>query len=398
MKNLYMYTITILFILQMALAANIAIAGLTGQNPAKKLIQIVQDQTKNQPTTVVYGQCTDMKALKNLSSYPENTYLKALDAYQMACNSFVTKDWMIFTDMPKDANVAKESAKAIAKTIKEFNQAGVSPMVIIEPVSEWGLIDFEEFKSGFYDDWIKTYFATLKAEGITDEMMGTWVPFPEANLPYWNHANTAPADFAALVNKYLKILKSQFPNAKTGILLNSATYETDDFDWANGEYISLLPYVKDIEDGLVTTFGLQGFPWAPSKGSSANPIFNAAVFLNYSIAEEAATELGVKNIWLNTGTFKSKYTLDDTKTIEIQASTRADVLNGILEEAEKLKKAGFNVTINLFAEDKSQTTEATDWSYEITDVTNTSTHKAILLSFIKDVYTKGMSLSIYDVR
>jgi len=285
---------------------------------------------------------------------------------------------------------AQKKAKEMSIKLKEFNKYKVQPIVIVEPVTQWGLIDFTEFDSGFYDSWIKTYFLTLQKEGITDQMMGTWVPFPEANLPYWNHASATPADFSRIVNKYLKFLKTYFPEAKGSILLNSATYETDDFDWANGEYVSLSQYVSGLDKKYIDSFGIQGFPWSPPATSKdAAAIFNAREFLNEDLISEAADLLGTKNIWINTGTFSRKYTLDPEQTITITPEVRLDVLNSILSQAVKLKQKKNNVSINIFAEDKSETAEATDWSYQ-------GIYKNVFVNFAARANSENIILTIFD--
>lgn len=321
--------------------------------------------------------------------------IRRLGEYEKKCSSAVTNTLMYFTIMPKDNNVAKELAKQTSETIILMNKNGLKPLVIIEPDTAWGLIDFKEFNDGFYDRWIETYFKELKSYGIKDEMMGTWIPFPEANLPYWNHQNTKPSDFSKAVNKYLGILREVFPKARTGIMLNSATYPTDDYNWADGEYLSLVPYLENIDKGLVDTFGLQGLPWMSSADTVSREIFEPAEFLNIEIAEEAAKTIGVKDIWFNTGTFASKYASEPDKKVIVPAHIRKEILEKISIQADKLQKKGFTVSVNIFAEDKTNTAEATDWSYFGSNDTQNSAHEVAILNFIKDLYSKKIGLSLY---
>jgi hypothetical protein len=345
---------------------------------------------------VAVGKCSDRAKIEGLEQ-AKDPHLRKLAEYQAVCDSFVTDRMMVFTDMPKDELVARAAAKKMAETLKEFSYFGVKPLVIVEPVSEWGLIDFEEFGTGFYDEWIRAYFSTLKSEGITNEMMGAWVPFPEANLPYWNHANATPKDFAAIVNKYLSFMKAEFPQAKGSVMLNSATYDNDDFDWANGEYVSLIPYVSGIQRGLVDSFGIQGFSWAPPAGSQRSGIFDAREYLNARLAMEAADALGTKEIWFNTGSFGSKYTLDEEKMITIEPGKRKDILNGILSEVATAQQKGYTVWINLFSEDKSRLAEATDWSYwkDYSDVANP--HRSVFIDFVTKAREMNLPLSLFDI-
>ena len=383
--------ISLFIILTSLWTFNVVFNALTGSKffDLSKFIttkQIATDLTKSKSLNL--EKCSDKQAINFQDTADE--HLTRLEDYQDLCGSFLTDSMMIFTDMPKDNQIAQKKAKEMSIKLKEFNKYKVQPIVIVEPITQWGLIDFTEFDSGFYDSWIKTYFLTLQKEGITDQMMGTWVPFPEANLPYWNHASATPADFSRIVNKYLKFLKTYFPEAKGSILLNSATYETDDFDWANGEYVSLSQYVSGLDKKYIDSFGIQGFPWSPPATSKdAAAIFNAREFLNEDLISEAADLLGTKNIWINTGTFSQKYTLDPEQTITITPEVRLDVLNSILSQAVKLKQKKYNVSINIFAQDKSETAEATNWSYQ-------GIYKNVFVNFAARANSENIILTIFD--
>lgn len=339
--------------------------------------------------------CSDRAEVANLEKSTD-PQLKKLAEYQSLCGSLPSNHMMIFTDMPKDDIEAKAKAQKMAVTLKEFASFNIRPIVIIEPVASWGYVDFEEFKSGFYTPWLATYFKTLRAEGITDQTMGIWVPFPEANLPYWNRNNAAPEDFGAMVNVYLSTAKATFPNLEASILLNSATYSADDFDWERGEYISLMPYVKNIQKGLVQSFGLQGFPWAPPANRTGQPIFDASEFLNYKLAQEAADTLGVKKIWFNTGTFKTKYAGDELRVKTVAPEKRADILTGVLTQAKTLQEKGYEVSVNLFAENKNNSTEATDWSYFTSNTVRTSPGSPVFTNFAARLHEAKIDLWLFD--
>jgi hypothetical protein len=339
--------------------------------------------------------CSDRPEIKDLAQ-AQDPQLQKLAQYQQVCHSAVTSHMMIFNDMPNSDQAATDNGKKMAATLKEFHKYGVTPVVIAEPVTSWGDIDFTEFKSGFYDAWITKYFQTIKAQGIPTSQMGTWVPFPEANLPYWNRQNATPADFAAIVNKYLLAAHQSYPDLQASIMLNSATYDANDFDWSRGEYVSLVPYVKDIKKGLVQSFGLQGFPWMPPANGDGAGIFDAGEFLNYRLAKEAADSLGVKNIWLNTGTFNSKYVGDPQKQVWVSPEKRADILNGILAQAKTLQTQGYTVSVNVFAQDKGQQTEATDWSYFSNNSVQTSPASPVFANFAARLNNENIELWLFD--
>ncbi len=397
MKKNGIIFISFILVIICILTINIVSEALTGS----KLFEynlFLDKFLKTEVTSIVPPRtdiCTQQNQL-NIGNTSE-PHLIQIKKYQEICRSKVTNTIMIFIDMPKDGKIAKESALKISKILKELNKVGISPIVIVEPITDWGLIDFNEFSTGFYDAWITEFFKTLKTENITKKEMGMWVPFPEANLPLWNHSNTTPEVYSKVVNRYLKILKNNFPGTKTGILLNSSTYELDDFSWTSGDYVTLVPYVKYLDKELVDSFGLQGLPWAPpSNNKESGSVLNASEFLSSKLAIEAANELGVKEIWLNTGTFGAKYTQDSESTTLITPSIRLDILNAILSEAEKIKKSGFEVTINLFSQDKSKSTEATDWSYLDESFAGSAETESIFVKFVSLANSKDIKISLFD--
>jgi hypothetical protein len=134
----------------------------------------------------------------------------------------------------------------------------------------------------------------------------------------------------------------------------------------------------------------------PAATQQGNGIFDANEYLNYQLASEAADTLGVKKIWLNTGSFRAKYTLDPEKTVTLSPSKRQDVLNGIIAEADKLRDKGYDVGINLFAQDKSTVSEATDWSYFSSATVKTSPDTPVLTAFVRATQTNKIHLSLFD--
>lgn len=337
--------------------------------------------------------CSDRMPLRSLSAV-EHPSLKKLAVYQQACRSFASDTIMTFFSMASDKDVARQYATEDAKVLKSFAEAKVRPLVMVEPSTRDGkLLDFKKFANGSYDDATDAYFKQLKGAGVTDDQLGIINPFPEANLPYWN--NNHPEYFSPAVNKYLAIAKRHFPKISTSILLNSATYELDDFNWENGDYNSLLPYVKGVKPELITYVGIQGFPWVAAQGGSAT-IFNAAEFLNPPLLEEMAEALHTKKIWFNTGTFSSKYTLDAERRRDIESSQRKEILMTIKDQAISMKGKGYDVAINLFAEDKSETSEETDWSYWQGDDPFASPDTVLLTSFAKELGEKKIPLWLFD--
>lgn len=358
------------------------IANLFRREPSTKLSTIATCSPS--PKRAQLGSASDLRLAK-------------LAEYETICNSQFADKMMIFTNMPKDDDEAREAAQKMAKTLKEFEQHQLVPLVIVEPQTSWGLIDFDEYKTGFYDPWITTYFKELKKAGVTNKNIGYWVPFPEANLPYWNRKNATPADFAIIVNKYLKIGKAEFKDMHGSVLLNSATYESDDFDWERGDYTSLVPYVEGLDKSLISSFGLQGFPWSPPANRNGNGIYDAREFLNADLAIEAAKKIGVNEIWFNSGTFATKYAQDDSRKVNISAQKRKDVAIGEINEIKRARDKGYKVWFNIFAEDKSNVAEATNWSYIFTSDTSKE-HQVVFTDIASSLTQEKIPISLYETK
>lgn len=324
----------------------------------------------------------------------DDPHLKRLGDYQKMCSSYVTNTLMIFTSFSGNRQDAAADATAMAAKLKKFQKAGVSPIVIVEPYANNQAMSYKVYLTGVYDDGMDFYFKSLKDAGVTDKMMGMWVPFPESNTPSWNNKDTEPHDFALCVNKFLGKLKQYFPGAKGSVLLNATTYEPNDVNWENGDYISLSPYVDAIDKTLVTSFGIQGFPWMTNAQQRKRTIFNVQEFLQTDLAVGAAQVLRTKDIWINTGTFASKYTDDPTKTVHLSINERKAILSDILQAAIDVRdyqENGYRVSVNLFSEDKSNTSEATDWSY-FQDIES----QGVLKEFLTRANEAEIPISLYD--
>jgi hypothetical protein len=294
---------------------------------------------------------------------------------------------MVFTDIPSSISDAQTSASDMASRLQEFANYGLKPVVIMEPTINGNPVNFSSYRSGAYDSILDSYFNSLKSSGIGDSTLGIWVYFPEANLPEWGPVNAA--DFAANVVRTVNIQKKYFPSSQTSILLDAESYPAGSTDWGSGTYASLSPFINGIPKGFLTSIGLQGFPWAPPAHQGGDASYAPSVYLNGSLAAQAAEQLGVSNIWLNTGTFAAMYTNNKAQTIYMSDVQRQTLLNGVVSQAMKLKNAGFNVSVNLFSEDKSKTAEATDWSY------NTAPAQAVFKTFSQQLYSNGINLWLF---
>jgi hypothetical protein len=263
----------------------------------------------------------------------------------------------------------------------------------MEPSTDNGTnLDLTAYQAGDYDAALDAYFGDLKADGVTDAMMGMWVIIPEGNIPVWTSVN--PSIYSADVVKTIQFQKKYFPSSLSAIMLDSETYPSAS-SWSNGAYVSLLPYVQNIPKGLVNSFGLQGFPWAPPANQAGSSSFDPSVYLPASLASAAANSLGANNVWLNTGTFNLMYAQNSSETVTAQPTQRQAMLNGVLVQAKLLQAKGFDVDIHLFAQNKANTSEGTDWSYW-NNVPEDEPGTQVLTTFIRESAEADIPLWLFD--
>lgn len=316
--------------------------------------------------------------------------LKVISEYEHACRSSFIDDMMLFTNMPISVADAQQAADKMAIRLKDFQQQDITPIVIVEPDSEWGLIDFQEYARGDYDAWIAAYFQELAYDGISEQNLGIWIPFPEPQQPYWNN-NSNPDDFAHSVNRYFHSLRTVFPEGKTAILLDSQVN-------ADEKAPQLLAYTRLIDNSLVTMAGLQGFPWHPTdEGDTRLPITSASQFAPASLLEEVAHSLGTKEVLLNIGSYRHRKGQNGGDTA-VTTEERAATMDSIAREVKILQKDNYHTTVNVFAQDKLNAKEGVDWSYWQPGAYKTSAHTALFTKFIHDIKNENTKISLFDAR
>lgn len=323
------------------------------------------------------------------ASTPE---LRKLAQYEQVCSGAVAVKSSFFAPTPGTTAEAQYYAQDMIGRLKEYAKFGIQPLIFFEPNDDNGILDLNQYKAGAYDSALDTYFSLLKSGGITDAMMGTWVVFPEGNLPVWN--NSDAATFTTNVTKTIGFQKKYFPQSKASLMLDSETYAPG-ASWGNGQYISLLPYVQNIPHGYVDSFGLQGFPWAAPANTNEASLYDPSVFLRVDFAVQVAQNLGVNSVWLNTGTFSKAYTNTAAQTVNASAVIRQTTLNSIIAQAKKVKSQGFNVAIHLFAQNKSNTSEAINWAYWDSQP-STDANTNVFTTFAHDATGAGIPIWIFD--
>ncbi|HMI09926.1 MAG TPA: hypothetical protein VK497_06030 [Candidatus Saccharimonadales bacterium] len=379
MKRRDLIVYSILFLVCIGITSEIVTFQLTGNHIFSTNATVA---IENKDTAV----CSD-DAMKERPT-TSDPQLKVIAEYEKVCGSAFLDDMMIFTNMPISDPNANAAADMMTARLKDFDKQHITPIVIMEPDSDWGLVDFHEYATGYYDDWMTTYFMRLKSNGITDAMMGLWIPFPEPQQPTWN--NSSPDDFAYSVNRYFKTLRQAFPAGKTGILLDSQVGVSD-------KASQLLAYTRLIDNSLVDVAGLQGFPWHPPDDDKRSEITSADEFAPAYLLEEVAKSLDTRDVLLNVGSYRHRKA-DNGGDIAITTSERRATLNSIVYETSLLRKQNYNVTVNVFAENKFDTKEGVDWSYWITADDESSEQTLLFTSFVHHLKENGSVIGLYDSR
>jgi len=286
-------------------------------------------------------------------------------------------DLMVFTHMPVDEASAHEQADEIAGKLKEFAENGVKPYLLFEPTGpDETPLDLTKLPTGPF----QTLLDRLKQEGVTGEQMGTVVVCPEANEPLWKDGNVDPENFKHNVTRLGGAVKSVFPEAKLGILLNSTSYTPD---WQGSKAASaLLPYVEGLKG--IDELCFQGFPWS-------NDTVDPLKFLDAQTAITLAKHLGGPEkvaLRFNTGTYNTQINPDTHENVSMDLGQRAQILDGIVNEVTEAKHAGYEVTLQIFNENKAK--EEADWSYDATD------KSAAVLKYCLDKARKqGVRTTVY---
>ncbi len=319
------------------------------------------------------------------SSEPQ---LRRLATYEQSAGGAVASGMMIFTELSSNNADAQSAAVDMAKCLSNFATYNIKPIIIMEPTLNGSAVSFSSYRNGAYDSVLDKYFSALKGAGVTDSEMGLWTYFPEANLPQWGPVDVA--DFAPNVIRTVNIQKKYFPTSKASIMLDAESYPSGSTDWGNGSYVNLSPFINGIPRGLIDSFGLQGFPWAPPANQGGDPSYDPSIYLASNLAIQTAQQMGLSSVWLNTGTFAAMYANDKSQTVNMSATQRQQLLNGVITQAENIKNSGLKVSINLFSEDKSKSDEATDWSYQTSDA------QAVFKSFSQQLFLDNIELWLFD--
>jgi hypothetical protein len=343
------------------------------------------------PITPTNQNCTTQAKI-NLG-IPTSPFLKQLKKYQDLCGAKVADKMMVFTQIPSNINSVQPLADEISAVLKEFSVYGITPVVIAEPNDGDTYLSFAQFAKGVFNPVLEQYFTAIRNSGITDQQMGVWVPFPEANIPVWNSDGASVSDFGLLINNYSSSLKKFFPTTSVSVLMNYTSFDPADKGYTKPSIANFDEYLKNIKPGMVDSFGIQGFPWVETNRSSNNSVNDPAVFLQPANTIRAAKQLGVNTIWFNTGTISSKYTQSPSLRVNVSVADRQVINNSKLSVFDQVQNTGYNIWVNEFVQDKSNTAEQTNFSY-----LQTAQDQSAFKDFAKKLSDRGVSLSLFDAE
>lgn len=296
----------------------------------------------------------------------------------------------IFMPTPTNNTEAVDLAYDVRAQFAKLRSYGLAPVVFFEPTTlSGGRIPLKQIADGVYSVPIDKLFSTLKQIGVTDSQIGTWVAYPEINTPAWDRTGFSTENFGPMVNGFSKSIKTYFPKAKVGILMESFSYQLTSSLWENGQATSWLPYLSQVNSGAIDVVGMQAFWFPPDQFST---LFSLSPDLGYmldtALAKEAMKALGVREMLIQTGTPHKINISWLGQIVTIDLATRTQALNGIKNSVSDLTNKGYGVTLSLFTENKFNTDEAKDWSYYTED-------KSILKDFTDSLYCAGNKLVIF---
>jgi hypothetical protein len=289
-----------------------------------------------------------------------------LERYNQMAGGDFASSVMVFSSVPVNSEETENVATRIAEKIKTLSNSGLQAVIVIEPISaSAGKLSFTDIALGKYNNDFVALVAALKAKGVTNANIGNWIIWPEPNLPdkYWNKPGFVSSTYGDMFNNFAGPLKAAFPNAQTTILMDTKSYEPDDIDYARGTATSWSPYLIRVNKNLVTTIGIQGFTWYSKDGR--DELTDPKQYLPTNLVVEAANQLGVKNVLVNTGQAKA-YKSTSGSIVSIPDAKRRGINNQVAAQILSIHNQGFGVTANFFVEDKIDT-EGVNFSYPDSD-------------------------------
>ena len=151
-------------------------------------------------------------------------------------------------------------------------------------------------------------------------------------------------------------------------------------------------YLTKINKKLISKLWLQGFPYLPRRSEipANKQTIRINDYLNIEILKQSADYLEIKEVGINTGTFSQKYLLAKDQ-INLTNDERENLQNSIIKIIQTLKNQGYTASLNLFLQNKLDTTEKTNWSY-----LDTPESIELYRQFIYKLNSNKIEISIFD--
>ncbi len=332
--------------------------------------------------------CTNTPSRKELLLTSQLKEIRTLAEIDSVCNSLSVSDLSIRTYIPIDSLSAKNLPISLANTLIEFHKFGINPRVHFTLNQNLSKTQLDTLIKTGNKDILTTYFSTLQSLGIDETNIGTWIPYPEPNLPHWANTNIAGSDFSKLITSFDEVFSKSFPNTKYELLFSSSTYDTPTFSWSQGEYVPLDSYLQNLTAEHISSIGISGYPWLP-KASQKRPesTLDAQEYITETILDRAYQITGVTSFTIYTGTFASKYTGDSEDAVIVPADIRYEIIDKTLAVLRKYKSKNYSVSVVLKVGNHSADAEQTDWSYWGSDWTQNQAHKKAFINLMQNLHS-----------
>jgi hypothetical protein len=316
--------------------------------------------------------------------------IRKLGEYEAMCGAQVTDTLFHTIELPTDPKLVPALLPQLVADLKEYQEYGLQPFVLVKLSSAWKETDFIDASKGKKNDVFTALVSGLEQQGITDEYIGAWVLFPDANLPLWQDKNVLPSQYVAIVNQMLTVLQKPFPNSARHLRLHTMTYETNDFEWSEQDFRSLSPYLTGITTNEIDALEFVAFPWMPPASKGGASLMKAAEYVPVTLMTEAMQVIQARQAWLITGTFAHLYGNEPENSITVPAPVRQELLTDTLSQMKKIQDRGYQVGVVLSNEDLRIKKDTSYWGYWGSDNTTNPAHKAAALNFVVGARQKGM--------
>ncbi|MBL8121898.1 hypothetical protein JNM87_04070 [Candidatus Saccharibacteria bacterium] len=308
------------------------------------------------------------------SEVPE---LKGLRPYEQIFGGKLPAELMHFTVVPNTVEEAVEQAQKDAATYTAFNSLGIPPLAIVEPQSDGvnkadGANYYARYAAGEFNEALRAYYQALRDNGVSD--IGTQIFLPEGNAPYYGNIAVPDATtMAEAIAQSVAVQKSVFPESRSGVLFENTSHTANTIDDPENKQDGSAPVTDTGDDYIervnalkaalgrknvaLDVFGAQGVAWH-SRNADANEIAGLmhSNYLPLDLAVSSAKQLGVKEVWIHTGTTTYRLLPPNKRAQLVHKTTVAMV-------AAREQNPNLKFWLTDFAQDKTSELEGLNFSH-----------------------------------